>query len=98
MNAEDCRRKAKECLRAAQSTSNIDSSLSWRHLSDVWLTLAEQMEQRPSPEIHRSAAVTRRPVEVAEARRITAEKIGDFLRERLTLPNLTKADEPKTSR
>ncbi len=89
MNAEDCRRKASECLRAAQLATDPDVRLAWHDLSDEWLTLAVQIVPHDSLQPKQSAPTTRRPVELAEPRRIAAEKMGDLLRERLTLTNFT---------
>ena len=87
MNAEDCRRKASDCLRAAQLATDPDVRLAWHDLSDEWLTLAVQIVPRDSLEPKQSARTIRRPVELAEPRTIAAEKIGNLLRERLTLTN-----------
>jgi len=88
MNAEDYRRRARDCLRAAQLAPDPDVRLEWHDLSDEWLTLAVQCDERTSPELQQSTGTTRRPAELAKPRRIATEKIGDLLRERLTLPKI----------
>lgn len=85
IKALDCRRKASEFLRAAQLSSDPDESLGWLQLSDAWLTLAEQLDQRASSKKNYSAAAARQPEGLTEKRTIANVGIGDVLRRHLAL-------------
>lgn len=81
MNAEDCRKKAQECMLASQSSPDPHGRLKWRVLGKSWLSFAEQ---RSPPETRQLSATMRRPVELAEAQRSPVDtKVADLLRERL---------------
>ena len=45
MNANECRKKADECLAAAQYASDRDAQRTWRHLADMWLLWSEQLDR-----------------------------------------------------
>jgi hypothetical protein len=92
MSAEDCRSKANTYRRAAQRTPDPDASLGWLELSDAWLALADQIDQRASVD-----KPSRRPVELAGQRRNATLKVGDLLRERLALSGLARAENTKAS-
>lgn len=87
ISAEDCRNKAIGYRRTAQLTADPDASLGWLELSDAWLALAEQIVELDSLERPQSVAGPKRPVEMAERRRIATLKVADRLRERLALPS-----------
>lgn len=98
MTAEDCRRKAAECLRAAESASDPNTSQSFRRLSDVWATLAGQIEQdatrhRQSPPAMTRQADLLRPHKIGTAETL---HVADILRERLQLTG-SSIDEPLDS-
>lgn len=85
IKALECRRKASEFLRAAQLSSDPDDSLGWLQLSDAWLTLAEQLDQRAASKKHYSTAAAQLPAGLAEQRTIANVKVEDVLRSRLAL-------------
>ncbi len=45
MNADECGKRADECLAAAQYASDRDVQRTWRQLADMWLLWAEQLEK-----------------------------------------------------
>ena len=45
MNADECRKKADECLAAAQFASDGDAQRTWRQLADMWLLWSEQLDR-----------------------------------------------------
>jgi hypothetical protein len=45
MNVDDCRKRAEQCLAAAQYASDRDIQRTWRELSDLWLFWSEQLVQ-----------------------------------------------------
>jgi hypothetical protein len=93
INAEDCRRRAAESLHAAEAATDPKTSVSLRHLSDAWATLAEQIENDPHTERQRNAARTQsHETEPRKANTDTAQ-VADILRERL---QLSDSDEPKS--
>jgi hypothetical protein len=72
MNAYECRKKAEECLRFAESDPSGRDQ--WQHLSDMWSIIAEQrVDLEKSPTV---------PV---ESRRDATLGVADVLRERLEL-------------
>ena len=48
MNAEECRKRAEECLAAALSASGGDAQRTWLQLSDLWLLSSKHLVQLPS--------------------------------------------------
>jgi hypothetical protein len=72
MNAQQCRKKAEECLRFAESDPSGRDQ--WQQLSDTWSIIAEQ---RTDLEKGRTVPV--------ESRRDAALGVADILRERLEL-------------
>ena len=83
MNANDCRRKTKEFLRAADFIADdFDARLGWLLLCNVWFALAEQIDQQTKKQF---AGEPRLPIEPAEPRGTAAAQLGDLLRERLAL-------------
>ena len=47
MNARDCRKKAEEFLRAADSNrDDLSVRRGWIFLAEVWLSLGEEFDQR----------------------------------------------------
>jgi hypothetical protein len=102
MNADECRKKATWCMRVARLTKNQDASLSWRRLSDAWLTLAENTDEKPMPEARESVTAgeprpkpAEPPPQPAESPRIAAMKVADLLRGRLALDSGPRAEGPK---
>jgi hypothetical protein len=93
LTVEDCRRKAREWLRAAKEATDPNTAASPRHLSDKWTALALQIEQDPYSRRQPPAAV-RRPADLAEPRSKTGNPdtvhVADVLRERLTLSDSDK--------
>ena len=86
-SAEECRSRANECVRVAELTpDDPDASRGWRQLSEVWLSLAAQIDGRPPPAAPRSAD-TSQLVERPVTHRVATVKIGDALRDRLSLSN-----------
>jgi hypothetical protein len=72
MNAQECRKRAEECLRFAES--NPSGRDQWRQLSDTWSIMAEQranLEKSHTPR--------------GESRRYAAVGVADSLRELLDL-------------
>jgi hypothetical protein len=45
MNADECRKKADDCLAAAQYASDRNAQRTWRHLADMWLRWSEQLDK-----------------------------------------------------
>jgi hypothetical protein len=80
MNANDCRKKAKEFLRAADFIADdFDARLGWLLLCNVWFALAEQIDQQTEKQ---SAGAPRQPIEPSA---MAAVQLGDLLRQRLAL-------------
>ncbi len=95
LTVEDCRRKARKWLRAANEATDPNTAASWRRLSDTWTALALQIEQGPCSWQQPPAAVTR-PVDLAKPRKIgntDTVQAADVLRERLQLGDFS-VDEP----
>jgi len=94
MNANDCRKKANEFLRAADFiTDDLDARVGWLLLCNVWFSLADQIEEQAAESAAEAqtasekplAARPRRPAEAAERRKAAAVQLADLLRERLAL-------------
>ena len=83
LSAEECRKKAENCLRLAKSAPNPEGRLQWQELSVSWGKVAEQ--RQALPERPQSSTITIRPVDLSESRRNDAVGIADVLRERLAL-------------
>jgi hypothetical protein len=97
MNADDCRKRAEECLTAAHDASDRDGQRAWRQLSDMWLLWSGRLVQLCSKDNEPSEATvnaetTKRPVATAEpiteraiSRNGKAAEVADRLRLTLAL-------------
>jgi hypothetical protein len=47
MNSDDCRKRASECLKAAELSSDPNREQSWRKLSDLWLIWSDVLGRLP---------------------------------------------------
>ena len=69
MSVADCTKRAAECLKAAQRSSDHEGQEAWRQWSELWLAWSETLgrltdperELAPFPRIARDAAPTRLP-------------------------------------
>jgi len=98
LTVEDCRRKAREWLCAANEATDPNTAASSRRLSDTWTALALQIEHDPCSRQQPPTAVTR-PVDLAKPRKIgntDTVQAADVLRERLQLSDFSM-DEPPDS-
>lgn len=80
----DCRRKAGEWLNAAQVASDPKTSASMRRVSDLWIALAQRIEQSAA----QFDSLVRQPADLAGPRnfhRSDSVQLADVLRERLHL-------------
>jgi hypothetical protein len=74
MRARDCRRKAEEFLRAADSNrDDLSARRGWVFLAEVWLSLAEKFDQQAASKNRSRMAVRRddRPQPVEQNRNTT---------------------------
>ena len=91
LTVEDCRRKAGEWLRAAETATDAKTSASLRRLSDAWATLAGQIEKDAHTVRQRNAALKQpHQTEPRKANTDTAE-VADILRGRLQLSDSDEA-------
>ncbi len=79
--AEACRRKAKQWLNAAETATDTNTSDRMRHVSELWIALAQQIERTPSSVGHTRSEL-RRPIDLAKPKSV---QVGDILRNRLRL-------------
>ncbi len=95
-NADDCRKRADECLAAAHYASDPDIKRTWVQLSDLWLVWAEQFgkirlnNERPEAAAKaengvRSAVAVERSLGRARPGTGKAVRMADRLRVRLAL-------------
>jgi len=80
MNAQECRKKAEECLRSAES--NPSGRDQWQHLSNMWSIVAGQ---RADLERDRTVPGDSPRTVLGESRRDATLGVADILRERLEL-------------
>jgi len=55
MNADDCRKRADECLAAAQYASDRDAQRTWCQLADMWLLWSEQLQRYSADQLGAAA-------------------------------------------
>lgn len=91
-SADDCRKRADECLAAAHYASDPDVKRTWVQLSDLWLLWAEQFGKvrlnNERSEVAGKAENSAHSVVAAEraiGRARNAVKMADRLRVRLAL-------------
>jgi hypothetical protein len=96
MNADDCRKRADECLAAAQYASDRDAQRTWRQLADMWLLWSEQLQRFSASKVGAAAdnelqngargeTVTESASAPATADNRKVAEIADRLRSRLSL-------------
>jgi len=91
LTVEDCRRKAREWLRAAKEATDPNTSAGLRRTAELWTALALQIEKDPHTVRQRNAALKQsHQTESHEVNADTAQ-IADILRQRLQLSDF---DEP----
>ncbi len=87
MTAEDCRRKAAEWLKAAQTVADPKTIETMHRVSNLWDTLAQSVERTNSTAAHFNS-LAKRPADLATRptlRRTETVQAADILRERLRL-------------
>jgi hypothetical protein len=95
MTADDCRKKADECLAAAQYASDRDAQRTWRQLADMWLLWSEHLRMYATNKVGSASinelqggarlAATAEPSKAEGAESGKAATIADQLRSRLSL-------------
>jgi hypothetical protein len=96
LTVEDCRKKAAEWLKAAQSTSDPKTRLGLCRVADTWTKLAAQIAEHPLT-LPPSPSSARRPADLLNRREPNGESslyVGDALRERLNLTNRLEDRRP----
>ncbi|MDR3419765.1 MAG: hypothetical protein P4L80_00725 [Xanthobacteraceae bacterium] len=95
-NADDCRKRADECLAAAHFASDLDIKRTWIQLSDLWQLWAKEFDEvrlnNEGSEVTgkvensaRSVVAAERTIGCTHASNGKAMKMADRLRVRLAL-------------
>lgn len=89
LTVEDCRKKAAQWLKAAQSASDPKTRLGLCRVAETWTRLAAQIAEHPLTLLP-SPSSARRPADLLNRGELNGKSslhVGDVLRERLNLTN-----------